>query len=210
MFATVDKLATLLGRTFDATEEAQAQLVLALAGAAVQVECGQSFGLVTGDVVLLDGSWDRDLELPERPAVAVHSVSINGSALDASSWTWNGRQTLRRGFPFTIGVDDWRDDDGYIGGLPLEGAIGPYTMHWSGPKSVIQVNYDHGLPTEGLPASLELVSLSVARRNMVNPDGVSMEMLGAYQVQYGATAAGFELTDGEKRILKPLKQRAHA
>lgn len=210
MFATVDNLATLLGRTFDETEEAQAQLALALAGAAVQTECGQTFALVTNDVALLAGTWNRDLELPERPAVAVHSVTINGSPLDTTSWTWNGRQTLRRGYPFTVATDDWREDEGYIDGLPLEGAVGPTQMHWSGPQSVVEVNYDHGLAPGSLPSALKIVELSVARRAMVNPDGVSMEMLGAYQVQYGNTVGGFELSDGEKRLLRKLKSRAHA
>lgn len=210
-FADPDDLKTLMGRaSFDSNETAQATLALALASVAVQAEAGQTFAAVTNDIVKLDGTWDRDLELPERPAVAVHGVSVNGVALDASSWTWNGRQTIRRGAPFIIGVDDWRDDTGYFGDL-VEGSVGPTPMHWAGPKSVITVDYDHGLPSDAAVFQrLKLVTLSVARRVMVNPDGISSELLGAYQVQYGTTAAGFELTAGECRLLKGLKNRAHA
>lgn len=211
-FATSDDLQTLLGRTFDDAERSQADLVVALASAAVRAETGQTWARVTNDVAHLHGTWARELDLPERPVVDVTAVAINGVPQPLSAWSWNGLHTLRRGYPFTTAADVAilaDEPDRTATGIPQAGATGPAGLHWGGPDTLITVTYSHGVDLADLPGELRLVTLMVAKRTMVNADGVASEFLGPYQVQYGQTAAGFELTDGERRILRPWRRRAH-
>lgn len=92
-FADVDDLAVLLGETFDATRTAQGELALELASTAIRAWTGQIIDLVEDDTIVVDGVWDADLVLPQRPVIEVTELNVDGTA--DTDWELVG-SSLRR------------------------------------------------------------------------------------------------------------------
>lgn len=92
-FADADDLAALLGETFDATRSAQAAIALDLASTAIRAWTRQTIDLVEDDTIVVDGVWETDLILPERPVVEVTGVTVDGVA--DTGWELVG-SSLRR------------------------------------------------------------------------------------------------------------------
>lgn len=199
-FATVDQLEVLLGRVFDdGIEQSQAALLLELATTAIRAEAGQTISLVEDDEVLLAGTWDYDLDLPERPVVDVTSVALNGVPMLPGNFHWNERQLLRR-----ARVLDELTGTGFLAHAP--GARWGYTGNWGGPGSTLRVVYSHG--EEIIPADLVAICLNAVARNLLTPAGVRTEALGAYSVGYfndGGLTIG--LTDDERRLIRSRYRR---
>lgn len=163
---------------------AQASLLLELISADIQAAAGQLIEAGEG-THLLAGTWDRDLELPQRPALSVSAVSVNGSALDSAAYTWNSRQLVRRGgAAFTEQSIDYPGDWAELG---MQGAGWISGGHWGGPDSTISVTYAWGRVE--VPGFVRSLALRVAGRTIENPSSVSSEQLGAYSVQYGKASA---------------------
>lgn len=221
-FADHSELEVLQNKQFNPLEAAQADLVLELATAAIISEAGQSLELET-TTAALTGTWDRDLELPERPVVSIASVGINGLALVANAdYYWNpGGQKIRRGEPFSPSQSsDWYgDDDGQIDyemfeqGIVLEGALGATPMTWGGPDAIVTVVYTHG--SAPVPNLARLVCLSAADRYLSSPTGVMQrtKSLGPFSesVMYAAPHGALTLSDEEKLLVRrAFRKRAHA
>jgi hypothetical protein len=100
-FATTDDLGTYLGRAVENT--AQADMALALATGIIRAETGQTLSLVEDDEVTLLGSAYAKLALPERPVIAVSSVS--GESVNDDEWTRQGASLTRwYGWPDVVTV----------------------------------------------------------------------------------------------------------
>lgn len=184
-FASADELAAFLRvPAFDAPGIVAANLCLAGASAAIQRYTGQQIELVTDDVQKLQGTWSKELELPQWPVVSVSDVRINSGVVAPGTWflTSNGR--LYRGYlPIFNGPDDWGGD--------------LFLTSWLGPISTVQVTYTHGWET--IPDDVKLVTLRVAARAMGNPTAATQEHIGAYSVSYAPGTA--TLTEADEKDL---------
>lgn len=202
-FATADDLATYL-RVGDPDEEwtAQANLLLELISVDMQSAAGGQTIETGSGTHKLAGTWDRDLELPQRPVTAITSVSVNGVAVASSAYTWNARQLIRRG---ALSYADDFDPEFDWHSLGFQGAGWLGGSHWGGPDSTVVVAYAWGLAAEARAmAMLRSMALRVAGRTIENPQGVTSEQLGAYSVQYGraAAAGSSHLNTAEVRALR--------
>lgn len=193
MFLEIDDITRVLNRELVGGEAAQVQSLIELATGAIQGWTRQTIELVTSTAQLA-GTWSPDLVLPERPVVAVTSVAVNGTALDAAGWTWNNRQLLRRGGP--LAFDQSAGD--------VEGPDCCDGLHWLGPATTVEVTYDHGFAA--IPGDVKSVCAAMVIRAFVNPDGAESESIGAYSVSHGAAHAAAALTDDDKSRLRRYRR----
>jgi hypothetical protein len=68
----------------------------------------------------------------------------------------------------------------------------------------ITVVYDHGWAPDALPPVIDTLIAALAARLVANPDGLRAEQIGGYRADYGS-AASAELTDDERRLLRPYR-----
>lgn len=134
MFASVDDLADLLGEELTGSRLAQAALSLEIASAQIQGWTRQRLERVVNDVVVLRGTTGWELELPERPVVAVGAITIDEVPVSASSYNvagpvivrslgWSG-PTASVSVTYTHGYDPIPDD---IRVATLQLAMGGFT-----------------------------------------------------------------------------------
>lgn len=76
--ATPDELADYLGIELDTADTARAQLILDGATGTIQAHTRQTLTAVAGDTVILAGTTDRVLALPQRPVTSVTTVVLDG------------------------------------------------------------------------------------------------------------------------------------
>jgi hypothetical protein len=160
-FASAEDLGDFLGEPLAGARLTQAYIALELASAVIQSWARQQFVYVEDDIVLLAGTDDWELPLPERPVVDVTVVTVDGVALaPATDYLLSGGVLRRAG--------------GWAGatGLP----------------SVVSVTYSHGF--EVIPGDVRAVTLALAARMLANPVGVRQEGIGSYNVTYGADLGG--------------------
>lgn len=172
----------------------QAEIMLEMVSADVQSAAGATIEAGTG-TVYLDGVYGQFLELPQRPVQSVASVSVNGQALAATAYTFEGGQLLRRG-PAAL-LDDVDDDLATFGGaLPAFDR-----SHWGGPSARITVVYSWG--SETLPVWIQGLTLRATARVIGNPSDLSQETLGIYSSSYrDRTADGSHILKTERDRLR--------
>lgn len=184
-FATPAELETFLGYT---VPDDRAQLMLDLATAAIQRYARQTFALVEDDTLTLRGSWGDTLWLPQRPVVAVTSITVDGILAPATTYTWttDGKVTLDTDPSWIVNLAE--TNDGY----------------WGGDDVLVVVVYDHG---QDVPDDVKGICLGVAARLIGNAAsaGIVQETIGAYSVTYDR-AAQVALTDDEKTALTPFRR----
>lgn len=153
--------------------------------------------------LLLPGTWSRDLRLP-GVIRSVESVTVNGLALSASSYTWNDRTLIRRGAG--LDVEDLED-------FPIEHVPGARYRDgetWGGPASTVAIVA--GLGFEEAPGFVKSLVLRIAARTFGNVQQVTQETLAVYSVSYGASSNvndGSHVTKAErKRLRQALNSRA--
>lgn len=177
-FVSPLELATYFNGTTDLAELtpewiAQAALLIEMISADIEDAAGVRIE-ASRRTVLLAGTWSRDLELPGGVIRAVHAVTVNGVALDAASWWWNDRRTLRRGS--TIGsINDCEPGD--TAGLS-----------WGGPTSTIAVELEDGL--EDVPEIVRALTFRIAARTFGNVADITQESLALYSVTYTQSRNG--------------------
>lgn len=198
-FATLDDLSVALNKTFIDGELAQAQWLLDSATEAIKLEAAQSFEQAT-TTALLEGTWSPNLELPERPVIAVTSVRLNGVIITPGNYEWNSRQILRRGLilgeALGAGGDLWSHKPG-----AAFGSVG----HWGGPASTVEVTYEHGYTT--VPAVIQALCVSMVKRLLLNPAGVMSEQIAGYAVRYDSNkSSSLRLDEDEKKIARAFRQ----
>jgi hypothetical protein len=97
LFASIDELGDLLGEAFADTLLAQAAMALEMASAQIQGWTRQKVERVVDDVIVLRGTYDRELELPERPVIEVGNITLDGTLIEPSSFTVTGSTLIRSG-----------------------------------------------------------------------------------------------------------------
>lgn len=166
---------------------AQAQAMLDDIAADVEAAIGYPIEAASV-VVLLAGTWGRDLELPAGNITAVTAVTINGATLDAAGWTWNERTLVRRGAAFA-------DDPGTPpGGQSVPG------LSWGGPSATVAVALETGFAE--IPAVVRSLSRRIGARTIGNPEQLTQEALGPYSATHGARGDGSYLTDRERKQIR--------
>jgi hypothetical protein len=175
-FATAADLATRLGRTFTATETAQAEALLLDASAAIREELRQQITPGTSTITLL-GNGSRWLDLPQRPVTAVATVLIEGSA-----------------------VTDYE-----LVGDRLYRAAGWLSSSSTGTTApTVTVTVSHGYATT--PPVIVSVCLRAAARAMSNPVGMVREQIDDYAIQLANGAGGVHLDEADLRVLRRYKR----
>lgn len=95
---TTDELAAFMGRTFSASEAAQAQAVIDVVESAIESEAGVSFTPVLDEHIRIQADGHGIIELKRKPITALTSVSdVDGVAID--SVEFDGLATLYNLFP---------------------------------------------------------------------------------------------------------------
>ena len=182
LLATPPDLASLLQRDLNTMDPASLTLVLEISTGFVQAAAEQRLVEVVNDQVTVYGDSDRLLRLPERPVMAVTSVTYQGSALTqgTASGTW---RLAHHGI--------WRD-------------CGWPATDWCAP-SPVDVVYSHGYPDGHQKLQPARGStLSLARTPFINPDGTVREQIDDYAVAYEAVAAAFEASPAMRATLRRI------
>lgn len=183
--ATTEQLAAALGQTFSAAQEIAAAQALDTAAAAIRRHTGQHITLVEDDVAVLQGTWARELVLPQWPVVSVSAVMLNGFTVATGTWILSGGGKLYRGnLPIFNGPDDWGGD--------------LFLSSWLGPMASVSVTYTHGF--DPCPADVTGICLAAAGRLLTNPAGLKGETIGDYSYVGGDAVQGI-LTEGEMALL---------
>jgi hypothetical protein len=144
----------------------------------------QTISLVENDAVELEGNRSTRLWLPERPVLAVTSVSIETDFSTTSQGVTAYRIT-RRGL--------------------LKLRSGPW---WGGLDSTIRVTYSHGYAE--IPDDVVAVVCSMAARQLANPTGATSQTLGPRSIAYasvGGDGSTIGLTAEEQRIVRKYRPR---
>lgn len=98
MIITTEELAAFMGRTFTASETAQAQAIIDVVEGAIESETGVSFTPVTDDEIRLQADGHGIIELRSRPVTAVSSVTdVTGVEIDYVEF--DGLSTLYNLYP---------------------------------------------------------------------------------------------------------------
>lgn len=190
-------LAIFLGIELAAIEAARADLALAAAQASVRSYLDQELTLVSGDVVLLHGSGNSRLRLPQRPVRSVSLVEegdgVTFEAVDAADYV------LRNDILYRIGAE-W----------PPEFISVRVTYTHGYDAGAVDSDSDSDYDANHIPADITLVTLSVARR-IYDASGatptdhtLTSERIGNYAYTRAADAAGAgsgELIGAEKIVL---------
>lgn len=139
---------------------------------------GQQFNRGTSTIAL-DGTGTDALLLPQLPANAVGTVSVNGAAITDYVLSDNG--LLFRG---TAG--------------------GGYRPTWPAGRQNVSLTVDHGYDDIDIPRSVRRIALEVAARTVIQ--GPMMEeYIGPVRARYAA--ASTELTPTERLILDCYRRR---
>lgn len=94
MFATVDELADYLQVDFEPEDRVRAHRLLETASGIIQRAARQVFEQVLNDSVILTPTGTDLLMLPELPVTDVHSVTVQGTAMDAGQYLWTASGLL--------------------------------------------------------------------------------------------------------------------
>jgi hypothetical protein len=176
-FASSEDLADRLGVEFTAAEHRRAKRLLALATKLIQSETGQTVFLVEDDVFTTRGTVSNRIALPQRPVVAIDSVTVDGTALDAAGYYVSGSELVRQGW----------GGSGF--GSPLFGY----------PTQELVVTYSHGFDPDEIPGDVSVVCLEMVARVWVNPGAVVSQTIGGLATTYSVQPVnGMLLTDAER------------
>lgn len=151
-------------------------MAIKLAAAYVRRRTGQQITLVTDDELVVDGTGDPLIFLPERPVVGISSVEVDGDV-------WE------QGDDF-----DWSERRGKLVALG-----GSWPAGWRN----VAITYSHGYAE--LPMDIQGLVYGLARRQIDNSSGQSIrsETLGQYSVAYETLVGG--LSAAEQAIIDELR-----
>lgn len=189
--ATIDQLADTLGRELEATDR-QADQALLDASNFIRAYTRQVISEVTDDEVELRGTWADDLWLPQKPVTALGAVSVR----------YRGTTEAE-----VLELDAWDP-------VPRRGLLSR-CGGWGGPRSTIDVTYDHGYAE--IPEDIATACCSIAARFCDVQPGttgpVISTSIGSFSEAYAETpaaAATVGLSALEKTILDRYRNAAMA
>lgn len=188
-FATSDEFAIRIGLDLTDDEAIRADALLARASGLIQGEAKQTIVLVEDDVLTMPGTTDERVTLPERPVIAVASVTLDDVALtEGASW-YLDRNTLVRRSGLSMLPGGLLDED--------------FTRGFGSPTRTLAVTYTHGYPADDLPPIVKGICLEAAVRVWVNPGAAVYEAVGDTSTRYDSPG-GLLLTANEARQLHRL------
>jgi hypothetical protein len=200
--ATPSDLAAYLQSDVDT---ATATLLVECATAVVQAACGgQRIVRVTGDTLTLLGTTESWLDLPQLPVTAVSSVTLDGTALTASTdYKVFGNRLFRKfGWQTNYG---WPWDYQY-GWYPGNSYYPPPSLANGFPfqePSAVVVVCTHGYASGAQELQLaRQACLTLAAGVYVNPDGATRAQIDDYAAQFDAMAARMEASQHLKAALR--------
>lgn len=207
-FATNADFAARLGLTLTAPEQARADTLLQLASAMIQDATGkaenrQTIELVTDDVLLMPGTTDEMIKLPQRPVGSVTSVTLDGLPLTEGTYWYASGNTIVR-IPSNAVVLS----GGMIFNFPF-GAGYPYGSGFGWPAQTLAITYTHGYAPADIPQSLKAICMEMVVRVWVNPGAVIEERVGNMSTMYSMRSGteipgGLLLTDVESRLIRRM------
>lgn len=192
-------LAIFLGIDVSTIDPARADLALAAAQASVRRYLDQELTLVAGDVVLLHGSGNARLRLPQRPVRSVALVQEGDGSSASFETVADTDYVLRDDILYRINAD-W----------PREFVTVQVTYTHGYDVGQVDSDSDSDYDANHMPADINLVTLNAARRiyeaSGVAPTepGLTGERIGNYSYTRSAEAAGVgsgELINAEKLVL---------
>lgn len=187
-FFTATDLANRLQIDPDSVNTQTATLLAQLASDAVRQDLQLSVDYVENDTITLYGDYGTMLLLPERPVVAVSSVSIGGQSLA----------------PVQVGsmssatpMFAWRPD-GRLYRVVYGGDVYANQLTWYWPFGVpVTVTYSHGWQT--VPAAFKSVALELAAAVYNNPEMHDSERVG--WVEWASKHVDMNLTPAQRASL---------
>lgn len=209
--AQTTDVTALLQRELTTAEATYAATLLASASGKVRSYTRQILSQVLADTYTCFGTWEQRITLPQRPVTNISSITINGTAVAAGSYSWdrNGNIDILSGSfqPDVSGGFSGSKSNlwGPAGSTFLNYATGP---NWNGPTAQIVVVYDHGFATVPSDITDEVAGLVASR--IATPTGISMEQVGGYKVSYArqSPTVSMVLTADVKEILNKYRQRS--
>jgi hypothetical protein len=202
-WGTAAELASLVQRPL--VDTVTCNLLLSQAADLVRAECNQNIDIVTTTEVL-DGPRsatymepdpaDAVVFLNEKPVISVTSVTELQVA--------NGMTTLVQGTDFILG------NGGRIYRIKSSSASSYSYYPWTVNKQGITVIYSHGYATTTWQYNTaKQISLQMAGRAYVNPEGLHQMRVGGYAARYFGTTTPItgmlQMTPFEKLMLAPLR-----
>lgn len=173
MFATLEDYERMHGKVDAEPVTAQLERATAL----IRSECNQHISRATS-TVKVNGTWERELVLPEWPVVSVESITVDGRAVALAAVEVTTRSIRWAG-----------------GHRHRYGARGGFPANWGGPDAVVEVTYAHGF--DPVPDAVKWLCVDLAAAEVSRPVGVrsESEQLEDYQSQVtydtrGETTAG--------------------
>lgn len=190
MFASTDDFAAMLGISLTANEEDRATTLLALASGLIREAAnGQTISLVTDDVYTRKGTTDQRILLPQRPVVAVSSVTLDGAALTADSdWYLDGDELVRRTATLVTPAV-----------LEAETLSAGFGYEWQ----TLEITYTHGFET--IPNLVRTIALEAVVRAWVNPGRLIQQTVAGTETTFAPYAdppRGLLLTKTEIRAIR--------
>ena len=168
--ADVENLIGITTLSTDATASARTEALLERAERTVLDDLpGFTLGETDDDTVTIDPDGDELLVLPYYPVRSVTSVTVDGTLLDADSYTVDTLGNLRRRY---TGVGNPHLNDGS-------------TIRWPDRGVDIVVVYSYGYPASATPGAVRDVVTELAAGRIVNPSQVAQESLGDRSVSFG-------------------------
>jgi hypothetical protein len=180
-FVSLDDLSAYLKTTLEASD-LLAVAALDTACQAIRTYTNQELNLVRHDVVTVDGTWRRDLLLPQLPVLEVHAVNVTYADetvildVDDLYLTPAGR--------LFILATPWYWRPGF-GNVEVE-----YSHGWGVTEEELE---ESGEPTaERMPSDLRMVALRIAANLYNSPATTSIrqETLGSYSYTVGDDMVG--------------------
>jgi hypothetical protein len=174
------------GAAFDGADAVRAMWAIARASAAVRAYTRQQITETT-DTATLEATDEQWLYLPQRPVVAVISVTVGGAPLAPGMWQLKNDALYRR--------DGWNGR--FYGASSL----------WNQPDT-IDVDYTHGWDLNELPDDITGVVIKLARQEFVNPQGLRQFKQGQMEATFAIETVGSAtLDEDDKRVLDRYRRK---
>lgn len=199
LLASLEDFAAERGVTFDPTDVAAISALEQASDLIRSLTDQQLDGIVTGDIVTLNGTGTRSLLLPQLPVLAVSEVT--------TVWDWDDTPEV------LVADTDYKVD--LATGILWRSRYCVWTVGIQN----IAVTYDHGYSLPGsdpvtLPADIQGLAKTIAGRMMSNAESggqvVRSEQIGTYRIAYDATAALNQLTAEDYAILYHYRRHGTA
>jgi hypothetical protein len=192
--ATVTDVSDIVGRSLAADTARVERLIVRAEGILAGDMPGLTFG-AAAETVTLEADGDSYLTCPRYPVTGITSITINGSALAATDYTFDILGRIKR-----------------RSALITETAGGGGTrVNWPDAGVDIVVAYSYGFAASAVPPYMTGVVAELAAGRVINPEQRAQESLGDRSVSFASTAgSGDQLTAGQRNLLRNWRRNRFA